>query len=148
MKTVLNPEIIKIAEKWGIKMVTGSHPSEHGITVGEFTATACYFPRHRLIFVQDETKYEQNDIDFICLHELGHVIITGLLGEHINEKIHEVKANAIAIGLATVMDIPVSARMLANAVAYAKAPNRRIKKVVRAAVGSGFKFLLDRNRRT
>lgn len=111
----------------GVEFRIASKPEDVGIqTKLKSNQIAAYFSRG-VIFIKDKTHYRSEDLDFICLHELGHAVVHFFLEDAVNAKIHEIKANAIALGLAATLNIAVSDRMLKQCVLVTKAKASKFK---------------------
>lgn len=129
-KTKINPKIAKVAKSLGLDLRVGPTPASVGILGVEksFKEVAAYFGEG-VIFVRDRTYYRSQELDFVFLHEVGHAIVDYFLGDRITTKMHEVKANAVALGFAAILSISVSDRMLKNCVTYTVTKNKDFKTI-------------------
>jgi hypothetical protein len=118
-RTRIPIRIRKLADLFGLEIRVGREPKSVSIPAKiPKDAMAAYF-RNGLIFVRDKTRYNQADMNIVILHEIGHAILD-FFPLDITNNVNEIKANAIALSLAVVLNIPVSQLMIDNFNAYAK----------------------------
>lgn len=125
-KTKLDPKVKKIIDMLGIDLRIGPSPEAVGLEVSDpkFNEVAAYFG-NGVIYVNSSTKYDSKELNFVFLHEIGHAIVLHYLGNRINTRYHEIKANAVALALSMLLNFKVSDRMLNNCVIYTKTKKRK-----------------------
>ncbi len=69
-----------------------------------------------IIFIKKITKYKNIDLNFIILHEAGHAVISLFkdVGLNVNDRDDEIKANAVALAFAVILDLDVSKSLIHN----------------------------------
>jgi hypothetical protein len=66
-----------------------------------------------VVFIKKETIYSKKDMNIVALHEIGHSIVD-FYPLKASPEIHEIMANAIALGFASMLRLPISPFVLKN----------------------------------
>jgi len=118
-KTKINPKIVKLAKKFNIDIRVGVDLKSCKIVLPKklkFSkdAPAAYFG-NGVIFVRSETTYCKEDMDVICLHEIGHAVLDLFpLTKKYYDPLAEVSANMVALSLVAQLRLPISHSVLLN----------------------------------
>lgn len=122
IKTKINPKILKFAKKFNISFRVGHTVKSCDIVTKELPKDipAAYFG-HGVIFVRDLTECCKEDMDIICLHEMGHAILDlfPLKRKHF-KPFEEISANMVSLSLAAQLRLPLTHRLLTEYNAYNK----------------------------
>ena len=129
-KTKLNKKVKELAKAFGVTIRVGKTPKEVNIitnTKYPKNMVAAYFGQG-VVFVKAYTPFNSKDIDIAVLHEIGHYILDYFPLKVLPE-VEEIEANAIALGFAAMLDLPVSKFIIKNFNIYAsKVKSKKGKK--------------------
>ena len=132
IKTKLNPKIIKLAKRFNIQFRVGDSLKSCKITLSKKKfpedVPAAYFG-NGVIFVRSETIYCKEDMDVICLHEIGHAVLDLFpLTKKYYDPLAEVSANMVALSFVAQLRLPISHSVLLNFNSWNKQTLKRISK--------------------
>ena len=129
-KTVVSKKVQTIIKDLGLDVRIGRTPFDAGIMIklnkGEI---ACYFGQG-VIWLRDMMPYDKHDQQIVILHEIGHAIITHFFDSRnktgISRKMHEVKANAAALVIASLLRLPMSVNIVRDFARFTKIKGLKI----------------------
>lgn len=130
VKTKINPKIIKFAKKFNIQFRVGENLKSCNIVFKEpsLSIPAAYFGEG-IIFVRSETSILKEDLDIICLHEVGHALLDLFpLTKKYFKPFEEVAANMVSLSIAAQLKIPLTQGLLKQYNWYNKLTIDKIKK--------------------
>lgn len=128
-RTRINSKILKFAEKFNIEFRVGPNLKSCKIVYREppKEVPAAYFGSG-VIFVRNVTEVSKDDMNIICLHELGHAILDLFpLTKKNFAPFEEVSANMIALSLAAQFRLPITKTIMDNFNEYNKITLKKIK---------------------
>jgi hypothetical protein len=115
------PKIKKFADGFGVEYRVGKNPEAVNISGLKIPASIQgAYVGEGVIFVRKNTRIKnKHDFAIMLLHELSHAILD-FYEMKIPAKQEELKANAMALGFAAYLRLPVSNKMVRNFERYAK----------------------------
>ncbi len=119
----INPKVKALIESLGLELRISNTPEEahiYGVKFKTSLPIAFYMNGSGVIwFNQSQKELNNNEAQIAILHEIGHAVVDNY-GLQISTKYNEVKANAIALGYAAILDLPVSKKLLKQFNRYTK----------------------------
>lgn len=115
-KTIIQKRIQHLARSFGCEFRIGESPMACDIISADFSLSkgidACYFGEG-VIFIKDETQYDNDDMQIIALHELGHAVLDLFPWKRKDyDVLEESMVTGVAIAFAAQLHLPVSKKMI------------------------------------
>jgi len=130
-KTVMHKDVKNLAINLGLDIRIAPSLIEAKIRGGKLGKgeIACYVGGG-VIWLRDTMPYDKHDQQLVILHEVGHAIMDYFFNRrsktHITRKMHELKANAAAVTIASLLRLPMSVRIIKDFAKFTKVKGIRL----------------------
>ncbi len=127
-RTKIHPKIQKLSKSLGLKLCIGTEIDKYVIYKNELISdmfpsfvVGAYLIGTPYIYIKEKSSFNQIEMNIVMLHEIGHAVIGNFIKQKdVSDRNHEIKANAIALGFAAQLNLPVPKHFVKKMIKYTK----------------------------